>query len=85
MGAVTLIGVELGSQQCFEVRLVYWTAAVGFVAALLQCLMYFSSYLIVFFEAVAFEKPLYIIDSLRSSLGSYDQTVFVEMQILLMV
>ena len=47
--------------------------------------MYFSSYLIVFFRAVAFEKPLYTTDLLRLNPGLYGQATFIEMQTPLMV
>ncbi len=47
--------------------------------------MYFSSYLVVFLGAVAFEKSLYITDPLCPSPGPYGQVAFVEMQILLIV
>ncbi len=45
----------------------------------------FSGYLVVFFGAVVFEKPLYTVDSFRPSPGLYDQAAFVEMQTPLVV
>ena len=71
---------ELDSQQCFEARLVYWIAAAGSAAIQLQCLAYFSGYLVGLFEAVASEKPLYTAGLRRSSLDPYVQSAFVEMQ-----
>ena len=47
--------------------------------------MCFSSYLVVLFGAVAFEKPLYTVDPLRRSPGLYGQAAFVEMQTPLVV
>ncbi len=37
------------------------------------------------FGAVTFEKPLYIVDPFRRSLGPYGQVAFVEMQTPLVV
>jgi len=42
--------------------------------------MCFSGYLVVLFGVVAFKKPLYTVDLLRSNLDLYDQVAFVEIQ-----
>ncbi len=73
---------KLNSQQYSEARLIYWITATGSTTVQLQCLTYFSGYLIGLLGTIASEKPLYTAGPHRPNLNPYVQSTFIEMQVL---